>query len=56
MIGPIIEILFGLAVWKLLPGMIVVKKKQRTAVALICNVVGALLILAGGVHLVTSFF
>lgn len=56
MIGPIIEILFGLAVWKLLPGFIHTTKKKKKKVAFWCNIAGAVIILLGGIHLLTSLF
>lgn len=57
MLGPIIEILFGLAVWKLLPSFITTaKKKQRKKIALWCNIVGAIIVIVGGIHLITSLF
>ncbi|MBR1688012.1 MAG: hypothetical protein IJ710_05685 [Prevotella sp.] len=54
MLGPIIEIAFGLAVWKLLPSLITTTKKKKKRVAFWCNVAGALLILLGAVHLLAS--
>lgn len=54
MLGPIIEILFGLAVWKILPGFIQTTKKKKKKVAFWCNVVGGVIVILGGIHLVTS--
>ena len=54
MLGPIIEILFGLAIWKVLPSFIKTTKKQKKKVALWCNIIGAVIILLGGIHLLTS--
>ena len=58
MIGPIIEILFGLAVWKLLPSFITTakKKKTRKQIALWCNIIGVLIIFAGALHLLSGLF
>lgn len=56
MLGPIIEILFGLAIWKVLPSFIKTTKKQKKKVALWCNIIGAVIILLGGIHLLTSVF
>ena len=54
MIGPIIEILFGLAIWKLLPGFIQTTKKKKKKVAFWCNIIGAVIIILGGIHLLIS--
>ena len=56
MIGPIIEILFGLAVWKLLPDFIKTTKKKKKKVAFWCNIIGAVIILLGAVHLLAGLF
>lgn len=56
MLGPIIEILFGLAIWKLLPSFIQTTKKNRKKVAFWCNIIGAIIIILGGIHLLTSLF
>lgn len=56
MIGPIIEILFGLAIWKLLPSFIKTTKKKKKTVAFWCNIIGAVIIILGGIHLLTSLF
>ena len=57
MFGSVIEILFGLAVWKLLPSFITTaKKKQRKKIALWCNVIGAIILILGGIHLIISLF
>jgi len=56
MLGPIIEILFGLAVWKLLPGFIKTTKKKKKKVAFWCNIAGAVIMLLGAVHLLASLF
>lgn len=56
MLGPIIEILFGLAIWKLLPSFIHTTKKKRKKVTFWCNIIGAIIIILGGIHLLTSLF
>ena len=54
MVGAIVEILIGLAIWKILPNLITTTKKKKKKVAFWCNVAGAVIIILGGVHLVTS--
>lgn len=54
MLGPIIEILFGLAVWKILPGFIQTTKKKKKKVAFWCNIIGAVIVILGVIHLITS--
>lgn len=56
MLGPIIEMLIGLAIWKLLPSFIQTTKKKKKKVAFWCNVIGAFIIILGGIHLLTSLF
>ena len=56
MLGSIIEILFGLAIWKLLPSFIKTTKKKKKKVAFWCNIVGAVIIILGCIHLLTSVF
>ena len=56
MLGPIIEILFGLAIWKILPNFIQTTKKKKKKVAFWCNIIGAVIIILGGIHLLTSLF
>lgn len=56
MVGPIIEILIGFGIWFVLPSMIKTKKKNRKKVAFVCNVIGALIVVVGAVHLLMSVF
>jgi len=56
MLGPIIEILFGLAIWKILPNFIQTTKKKKKKAAFWCNIIGAVIIILGGIHLLTSLF
>ena len=56
MIGAIIEIVFGLAIWKLFPSLIHTAKKKKKKVAFWCNVIGAVVVILGGIHFFTSLF
>ena len=56
MISAVIEFLFGLAVWKLLPSLIHTTKKKKKKVAFWCNIIGAIIVIISGIHLLSSFF
>ncbi len=56
MLGSIIEILLGLGIWKLLPSFIHTTKKKKKKVAFWCNIIGAVIIILGGIHLLVSLF
>jgi len=55
MIGAVIEIIFGLAIWKLLPSFIHTTKKRKKKVAFWCNIIGAIIVILGAIHLLASF-
>lgn len=55
MIGAVIEIIFGLAIWKLLPSFIHTTKKKKKKVAFWCNIIGAIIVILGAIHLLASF-
>ena len=55
MVGIIILILFGLLIWKIVPGWIEYgNKKTKESIRLGCNIVGVVLVLIGIVSLLTS--
>ena len=55
MVYPIIEIIFGLIIWKLVPGWITQgKKKVRDTIKLACNIIGIILVIAGCYSLIMS--
>jgi len=56
MLGSIFEILFGLAIWKLLPSFIQTTKKKKKKVSFWCNIIGAIIMIIGGIHLLSSLF
>lgn len=48
MASTIILIVFGLVIWKIVPGWITEgKKKVRDTIKLVCNIVGIIMVLAG---------
>lgn len=52
-IGPIIQIIFGLFVWKIVPGWIECgDKKVRDFIILCCNIVGIIFVLFGAINLI----
>ena len=56
MISAIIVIVFGLFIWKLVPGWITQgKKKVRDKIKLICNVTGVVMVLLGCYSLIMTF-
>lgn len=55
MISAIIEIILGVVVWKMVPGWITEGKKSvRESLKLVCNIIGIILVLAGGYSLIMS--
>lgn len=55
MVPAIIEIILGIIVWKMVPGWITEgKKKIRDIIKLACNIIGIILVLAGGYSLIMS--
>ena len=55
MISAIIEIILGVVVWQLVPGWITEgSKSARDAIKLVCNIIGIILVLAGGYSLIMS--
>lgn len=57
MIGAIVEIIFGIVIWQLVPEWITEGDKNvRNAIKLICNIVGVILLLVGCYSLVMSLF
>lgn len=55
MTGAIVEIIFGIVIWQLVPGWITEGDKNvRNAIKLICNIVGVILLLLGCYSLVMS--
>ena len=55
MVSAIIEIILGIIVWKMVPGWITEeKKKNRDIIKLACNIIGIIMVLAGGYSLIMS--
>lgn len=55
MIPALIEIILGIIVWKMVPGWITEGKKDiRDIIKLACNIIGIILVLAGGYSLIMS--
>ena len=55
MISAIIEIILGIIVCKMVPGWITEgKKKNRDIIKLACNIIGIIMVLAGGYSLIMS--
>lgn len=55
MIGAIIEIIFGVIIWQLVPGWITEgNKSARDVIKLACNIIGIILVIAGCYSLVIS--
>lgn len=53
MTGAIIEIILGIIIWQLVPGWITEGNKSiRDIIRLVCNIVGVIMVLAGGYSLV----
>lgn len=51
----IIEIVFGLIIWKIVPGWITEgNKKIRDVIKLACNIIGIIMVLAGCYSLLMS--
>lgn len=55
MIGPIVQIILGILLWKIIPSWIEYgSKKTRETIKLICNIVGIIIVLAGCYSLIKS--
>ena len=54
-ISPIIQIIIGLIIWKIVPGWITEGNKSATdVIKLACNIIGVILVIAGCYSLVTT--
>ena len=55
MISAVIEIILGIIVWTMVPGWITQgNKKTREILKLVCNIVGIIMVLAGGYSLLMA--
>ena len=55
MTGAIIEIIFGIVIWQLVPGWITEgNKSTRDVIKLACNIIGVILVIVGCYSLVMS--
>ena len=53
MVSSILKIIIGLIVWKFVPGWITQGKKNvRDVIKMACNIIGIIMVLAGGYSLV----
>lgn len=53
MVSSILKIIIGLFIWKIVPGWITQGKKNvRDVIKMACNIIGIIMVLAGGYSLV----